>query len=299
MNAREPRGSRLEGKVALVTGAGSRPGDGVGTGKAISVQFAREGARVVLLDINETQVAETLVMIEAEGGEAMVFIGDVTRESVCEAAVRTATERFGPVTTLVNNVAVTAPKADVSETPGQVWDHVLETNVKSAMLMTKHAVPVMAQRGGGSIINIASVVALRGHPQQTPYSASKGALVSLTTLWAMEQGPHGIRVNCICPGNIYTPVAVSTFSSNGQPMSAEQRWARKNLNPLGLEGDAWDVAWAAVFLASDEARWISGVTLPVDGGYLAGTPQWGYNKAAERPTEFDDASPSGSPASPP
>jgi len=223
MNAREPRGSRLEGKVALVTGAGSRPGDGVGTGKAISVQFAREGARVVLLDINETQVAETLVMIEAEGGEAMVFIGDVTRESVCEAAVRTATERFGPVTTLVNNVAVTAPKADVSETPGQVWDHVLETNVKSAMLMTKHAVPVMAQRGGGSIINIASVVALRGHPQQTPYSASKGALVSLTTLWAMEQGPHGIRVNCICPGNIYTPVAVSTFSSNGQPSRVGRR----------------------------------------------------------------------------
>lgn len=289
MKGLDPRTPRLQGKVALVTGAGSRPGDGVGTGKAIAVQLAREGARVVLLDINEGQVAETMAMVDEERNEAMVFVGDVTKESDCEAAVRVATERFGPVNTLVNNVAVTAPKADITETSEEVWDHVLDTNAKSAMLMTKHVVPGMRRGGGGSIINIASVVALRGHPQQTPYSASKGALISLTRLWAMEQGPHGIRVNCICPGNIYTPVAVSTFSANGEPMSPEQRWARKSLNPLGLEGDAWDVAWAAVFLASDESRWISGITLPVDGGYLAGTPQWGYNKADERPTEFKDA----------
>jgi NAD(P)-dependent dehydrogenase (short-subunit alcohol dehydrogenase family) len=283
-----PRKPRLEGKIVLVTGAGSRPGDGVGTGKAMSVLFAREGARVVLMDINESQVAETMSMIRDEGGEASVFIGDVTKERDCQAAVQGATSRFGPLTTLVNNVAVTA-KADVSETSEKGWDHLLNTNLKSAMFMTKHSVPVMAQRGGGSIINISSIVALRGHPNQSAYSASKGALISLTTLWAMEQGRNGIRVNCICPGNIYTPVAVSTFSADGRPMSPEQRWARANLNPLGLEGDAWDVAWAAVFLASDEARWISGVTLPVDGGYLAGTPQWGYNKAGERPGEFSSA----------
>jgi NAD(P)-dependent dehydrogenase (short-subunit alcohol dehydrogenase family) len=276
----------------LVTGAGSRPGDGVGTGKAISVLFAREGARVVLVDINESQVAETMAMIGDEGGEALVFIGDMTDEHDCKAAIEAATARFGRLTTLVNNVAVTA-KADVSETSEKDWDRVLDTNLKSAMFMTKYAVPVMAQNGGGSIINLSSVVALRGHPSQTAYSASKGALISLTILWAMEQGRNGIRVNCICPGNIYTPVAASTFSPDGRPMSPEQRWARANLNPLGLEGDAWDVAWAGVFLASDEARWISGVTLPVDGGYLAGTPQWGYNKAKETPSEFPEAGPRG------
>jgi NAD(P)-dependent dehydrogenase (short-subunit alcohol dehydrogenase family) len=283
--AGDTRKPRLEGKVILVTGAGSRPGDGVGTGKAMSVLFGREGARVVLMDINEGQVAETMSMIRDGGGEASIFIGDVTKERDCQAAVQGTTSRFGPLTTLVNNVAVTA-KADVSQTSEEGWDHLLDTNLKSAMFMTKHSAPVMAQRGGGSIINISSIVALRGHPNQSAYTASKGALISLTTLWAMEQGRNGIRVNCICPGNIYTPVALSTFSADGRPMSPEQRWARANLNPLRLEGDAWDVAWAAVFLASDEARWISGITLPVDGGYLAGTPQWGYNTAKERPAEF-------------
>ncbi|MCB1475131.1 MAG: SDR family oxidoreductase [Rhodobiaceae bacterium] len=256
-----------------MTGAGSS-GPGVGTGKAISVLFAREGAHVLLMDINETAVAETMDMIAAEGGSASVFIGDVTRSEDCAMAAEAAMDRYGKLTTLVNNVA-TPHMADVIDCEEADWDRVLSVNLRSAMLMSKFAIPKMRECGGGSITNISSVVALRGYPAQTAYTAAKGGMVSLTRSWAIDQGRHSIRVNCICPGSLYTPIAVKYFG-----MTEKERAYRASMNPLGLEGTAWDVAWAAVFLASDEARWISGVTLPVDGGDTVGAPRWGSAPSA-------------------
>jgi NAD(P)-dependent dehydrogenase (short-subunit alcohol dehydrogenase family) len=267
---------RMAGKVAIVTGAGSTPGPGVGSGKAISMLFAREGASIVLMDVDQAQGALTLAAIEAEGGQAALLVGDVTVAADCARAVATAEERYGRLTTLVNNVGITV-SANVEDLEEDDWDRVLAVNVKSAFLMAKHAVGALERAGGGSITNISSIAALRAAPGQTAYTAAKGAMRSLTTLWAIEQGDKGIRVNTVSPGNMTTP-----FFLSGNP-SEERMWYRRNLNPLGLEGTAWDVAWAAVFLASDEARWVSGVDLPVDGGYVAGTPLWGTAVAARKP----------------
>ena len=260
--------ARMLSKVAVVTGAGSS-GPGVGTGKAISILLAREGAKVLLVDRSESAADETLQIIRNEGGDASVFIGDVSSGEQCLAAVKAAESRYGRLDTLVNNVAVTS-SAEVVDVEESDLDRLIDVNLKSVVLMTKHAAPRIAAAGGGSITNIGSISALRATGRQTAYTASKGGVVALTSLWAVELGRSRIRVNCICPGTLYTPIAVGLFG-----MSDQVRWDRANLPPLGTEGTAWDIAWAALFLASEEARWISGVTLPVDGGFIAATPQWG------------------------
>jgi NAD(P)-dependent dehydrogenase (short-subunit alcohol dehydrogenase family) len=265
----------MNGKVALVTGAGSS-GPGVGTGRAISVLFAREGARVLLMDSNAAAAAETQRLIHEEGGEAAVFTGDVSRSADCKAAVDAAVARFGRLDTLVNNVAVTSA-GDITQIDEADIDRLLSVNLKSVLLMTKHAVPAIAAAGGGSITNIGSVSALRHTAGQSIYTASKGGVVSLTSMWAVELGRRHIRVNCVCPGTLYTPIAVGLF---GMPENV--RWHRTNLPPLATEGTAWDVGYATLFLASDEARWISGATIPVDGGFISATPQWGADVEAAR-----------------
>lgn len=259
---------RMESKVAIVTGAGSS-GPGIGTGKAISILFAREGAKVLLVDRNEAAANDTLRVIREEGGDASVFIGDVSSADDCRAAVAAANTRYGRVDTLVNNVAVTSA-AEVVDVEEADLDRLINVNLKAVVFMTKYATPSIAAAGGGSITNIGSVSALRATANQTAYTATKGGVVSLTALWAVELGRRNIRVNCICPGTLYTPIAVGLFG-----MSDEVRWYRANLPPLGVEGTAWDIGWAAVYLASNEARWVSGITLPVDGGFIAATPQWG------------------------
>jgi NAD(P)-dependent dehydrogenase (short-subunit alcohol dehydrogenase family) len=265
----------MEGKVAIVTGAGTR-GPGVGVGRAISVLFAREGAKVLLMDINESAAKQTLDLIIAEGGEASIFLGNSASSTDCDAAAKAAVDRYGKLTSLVNNVAIGHEGADAADYDEDVWDNMLEVNLKSALLMTKHAIPRMLAAHGGSIINIGSTVALRASPGQSAYTAAKGALISLTTLWAVEQGRKGIRVNCICPGNLHTPMA-----AGGLEMSQEVRRFRARMTALGTEGTAWDVGWAAVFLASDESRWITGAMLPVDGGFLAAHPRWGASVEME------------------
>jgi len=269
------RPPRMQGKVAIVTGAGSS-GPGVGMGKAISVLLAREGARVVLMDSRASAAGETLKLIRGEGGEASVFEGDVTRSADCKAVVDETVARYGKLDTLVNNVAVTSA-SDITQVEEADIDRLLNVNLKSVLLMTKYAVPAIAAGGGGSITNIGSVSALRHTSGQSVYTASKGGVVSLTSMWAVELGPRKIRVNCVCPGTIYTPIAVGLFG-----MKDGVRWHRANLPPLAAEGNAWDIGWATLFLACDEARWISGVTLPVDGGFVSATPQWGADIEAAR-----------------
>ena len=256
---------RLTGKVAIVTGAGSS-GPGLGTGKATSVLFAREGAKVLLVDRIAQHAEETLSTIREEGGEASVFEADVTRSDDCLAMVKTTVERYGAVHILFNNVGILG-RGSVLDVTEEEWDRVLDANLKSMVLTCKFAIPEMIQGGGGSIINMSSIAGIRagsGGPSVS-YAASKGGIIALTTSMAVNHGRDNVRVNAIAPGHLYTPMVAGT-------MSEETRDLRKRAGPLGTEGTAWDIAWAAVFLASDESRWISGVTLPVDAGLLATTP---------------------------
>ena len=250
------RPGRLEGKVAIVTGAGSS-GPGVGNGKAASVLFAREGAKVLLVDIDADSAQETLALITAEGGEASVFQADVTNADQCRSMVKSAVERYGRLDILDNNVGVILREKFIDIDPSD-WDRVMAINLKSMMLASQAAIPRMIESGGGSIINMTSVAGIRAW-SDAAYAASKAGIIGLTQTLAAEHGRDGIRANAIAPGAVYTPMVA-------WQLSEEAREIRRESTLLGTEGTAWDVAWAAVYLASDEARWVTGVLLPVDGG---------------------------------
>ena len=253
---------RLAGKVAIVTGAGSSS-EGVGNGKATAVLFAREGASVLLVDAVAERAQETEIMIREEGGDASVFRADVTSAADCEAMVNAAVDRYGRLDILDNNVGISV-RADVTEVTEEQWDRIMAVNVKSIMLASKYAVPQMKRTGGGAIINISSIAGLRAN-RSTPYTTSKAAVIGITKSMAGDHGRDGIRVNCIAPGLVYGPMVAPR-------MDAGLRERRREASPLGVEGNGWDIAWAAVFLASEEARWITGVVLPVDAGLLVTTP---------------------------
>jgi NAD(P)-dependent dehydrogenase (short-subunit alcohol dehydrogenase family) len=248
---------RLRGKIAIVTGAGSRA-EGIGNGRATAVLFAREGARVLLVDQHADAAERTHEMIRAEGGEAAVFVADVTRAADCRAMVDEAVRRWDRLDVLDNNVGI-GGRGTVVEVEEAEWEQVMRVNVTGMMLASKHAIPVMAASGGGAIVNISSISALRPRGL-TPYSASKGAVIALTRAMAVDHAAQGIRVNCIAPGPVYTPMVYAAG------MSDDLRERRRRASPLGIEGSGWDVGYAALFLASDEARYITGVVLPVDGG---------------------------------
>ena len=256
------RTPRLAGKVAIITGAGSS-GPGVGNGKAAAILFAREGAQVLLVDIAPERAEETLSIIQAEGGSASVFAADVTRAEDCRRMVEAAMDRYGRLDVLDNNVGISR-RGSVLEIREEDWDYVMAVNVKSIVLASKYAIPQMRESGGGSIINISSIAGLRAH-SSTPYTTSKAAVQGLTISMAADHGPEGIRVNCIAPGLVYSPMVAPR-------MDADLREIRKNAAPLRTEGDSWDIGYAALFLASDESRWINGVILPVDAGLTAVTP---------------------------
>ena len=248
---------RLLGKTALVTGAGSQ-GAGVGTGKAIAMVFALEGANVCLVDRERERVEETRAEIEAAGGDAFISIADVTRSTECERAVAATLQRYGRLDALVNNVGIGIGGGRVEQLEEAVWEKVINVNLTSAVLMCKHALPALIA-ARGAIVNIASVAALRAHGGGVAYSASKAGLIAATRDLAVMYGREGVRANVIAPGHIFTPLVESM-------LNRETREVRRKVAPLGIEGDAWDVAAAALFLASDEARFITAACLPVDGG---------------------------------
>lgn len=262
------RAGRVQDKVAIVTGAGSTPGPGIGTGKATAVVLAREGAQVLLVDLFPERAEETRALIEAEGGTARVFAADVTKAGDCEAMVAAAVDAFGTVDILVNNIG-RASLGTVVDTSEEDWDQAFAINLRTAFLASKYTVPVMAARGRGSIVNIASISALRGDGTLA-YSAAKGGLIAMTVDMAYSHGRQGIRVNAVAPGHITTPM-VHSVSAPG-PRAAFMDTMRAEAGLLGTPGDGWDVGWAAAFLAGDEARWITGVTLPVESGVLSVTP---------------------------
>ena len=262
------RAGRVEGKTAIVTGAGSTPGPGIGTGKASAVLLAREGARVLLVDLHPERAEETRDIIAKEGGTAEVFAADVTVAAQCEAMVQAAVGAFGGVDILVNNIGLAA-LGTVVDTTEEAWDRALDINLRTAFLASKYAVPVMAEQGGGSIVNISSISALRGDGTLA-YSAAKGALIAMTVDMAYSHGRQGIRVNAIAPGHITTPMVMSVSAPG--PRAAFMNSMRSEAGLLGTPGDGWDVGYAVTFLASDEARWITGVVLPVESGVLSVTP---------------------------
>ncbi|MGE0571692.1 MAG: SDR family NAD(P)-dependent oxidoreductase [Dehalococcoidia bacterium] len=258
-------GSRLAGKVAIVTGAGSRLDDGIGNGRAAAVLMAREGALVLLVDSSANAAEATRRIITGEGGTAETFVADVTSSEDCRAMVARAVERWGGLDILDNNVGISGP-GTVVDVVEEAWDRVMAVNVKGMMLASKHAIPAMAAGGGGAIINIASISAVRPS-RLTPYATSKGAVISLTKAMAVDHAAQGIRVNCVMPGPVYTPMVYAAG------MSEEMRAKRLDASLLKVEGTGWDVGHAVLFLASDEARYITGVVLPVDGGVLVRGPE--------------------------
>jgi NAD(P)-dependent dehydrogenase (short-subunit alcohol dehydrogenase family) len=257
-------GDRLAGKVAIVTGAGSRAPGGIGNGRATAVLFARQGARVALVDTTETWVNETLQMIQSEGGEAFTIVADVTDPSACQRIVRETIDRWGKLDILVNNVGINGPRGTALEVDPDEWDKAMRINVTSMMLMAKYAIPEMVRNGGGAIINLGSVAGLVSGNPNLMYTASKGAVVQMTRAMAAHHAGQGIRVNCVAPGMVYTPMV---YADGMQPA---QREARRMRSLLQTEGTGWDIGYAILFLASDEARWITGVVLPVDAGATAG-----------------------------
>ena len=260
-------GTRMTGKVAVVTGAGATgSGDFVGIGQAISILFARQGARVLLVDRDERNAETTLAMIREDGGEASIFAGDVTSNDDMQEMAETAKSRYGNINVLINNVGISGP-GSVTDVDVDFWDTVMDVNLKSVMLCSKHAIPQMIEDGGGSIVNLSSIVGLRagsGRPSH-PYAASKGGIIGLSNSMAVHYGRDNVRVNCIAPGHVHSPMVA-------RHTSQEMLDLRRRAGPLGFDGTPWDVAFAALFLASDESRWVSGVTLPVDAGLLAATP---------------------------
>src|SRR5437588_3216754 len=257
-------GKGLEGKVAIVTGAGSRDSGGIGNGRAASILLAREGARVGLLDAVPEWAAETLKLSEDEGGEAITITADVTDSESCAAAVRAVIERWGRLDVLVNNVGVGGPPGTAVEVDPEAWERAMRVNVSSMMLMAKHAIPEMLKLGGGAIVNLSSVAGLQGGHPSLLYPTTKAAVIGLTRAMAAHHRPDGIRVNAVAPGMVYTPMVYS------RGMSEELRDKRRRRSLLQTEGTGWDVGSAVVFLASDEARWITGIVMPVDAGATAG-----------------------------
>jgi NAD(P)-dependent dehydrogenase (short-subunit alcohol dehydrogenase family) len=261
---------RLQGKIAIIVGAGQSAGETMGNGRAMAVLFARHGAQVLCVDRHLESAIETAAMIAEEGGSAASFQADVSRDADCAAIVAEAKSRWGRIDVLVNNVGIggggdgPAHRADES-----AWDRILLVNLKSAWMTIKHAVPIMREQGGGSIVNISSLASLAG-ANQVAYEVSKAGMNRLTTSVANANAGHGVRCNAVLPGLMDTPMAITGIAEAIGSSTDAVREARNARVPLrGKMGTAWDTAHAALFLASDEANFITGVLLPVDGGMAA------------------------------
>lgn len=264
-------GDRLAGKTAVVVGAGQTVGTTIGNGRATAVLFAREGARVLLVDRDNDSVQETLDMIEQEtSAAASVFVADIVDESACSAIVARALDYFdGRIDVLHNNVGIGAGDEGPTSLEATAWDRIIDTNLKAMWLTCKHVVPVMREQGAGAIVNISSIAAVASAGNLTAYKISKAGVNALTQTLAVTNARFGIRVNGIMPGLIDTPMAVDATARAAGRAREDVAAARARIVPLGHQGSAWDIAHAALFLASDEAAFITGVVLPVDGGQSA------------------------------
>lgn len=258
---------RLDNKVAMVMGAGQTPGETIGNGRATAILFAREGARVFLVDHRLDSARDTQSMIEQEGGEAQSFPADITKETDCRACAEACVEAYGRIDILHNNAGILTHDKETTELAEADWDRIMAVNLKGMFLTCKHVLPTMRAQGTGAIVNISSTAALWSGNGFLAYNTSKAGVNALTCNLALENAPYGIRANAIMPGLMNTPMAIEGISAERGIPRAELIEQRDAEVPLGGKmGTAWDVAHAALFLASDEARFITGAILPVDGG---------------------------------
>ncbi len=247
----------LKGKVAIVTGAGAAR-TGIGNGRAAAILLARAGARVIVVDREIDLAEQTAAMIKEQGGEGLALQADVTRPEDCAGMVKTALDRFGRLDFLDNNVGIGSRGSVLDETQ-ENWRRVMQVNVETMFLAAKHAIPAMIRGGGGAIVNVSSISALRPRGL-TVYTVSKGAVIALTRAMAVDHGKDGIRVNCVAPGPVYTPMV---YERGMTPAARDQR---RRASVLGIEGTGWNIGHAVRFLLSDYASYITGQTLVVDGG---------------------------------
>ncbi|WP_241560835.1 SDR family NAD(P)-dependent oxidoreductase [Bordetella avium] len=262
---------KLTDKVALIMGCGS-VGQGWGNGRAMAVLMARQGARIFGTDLHLGPAQETLKRIQEEGGHGVVMQCDSTSAASVEAAVQHCLETYGRIDILVNNVGLSQPGGPV-DMAEEVWDAQFEVNVKGAFLACKQVLPVMRRQAKGSVINVSSVAGLRyvGKPQ-VAYAAAKAALVQFTKTTAVIHAAEGIRLNCVVPGLMHTPLLDNLVHKYAQGDTEGFLARRNNQIPMKFMGDAWDTAHAALFLAADESRYVTGTEIVVDGGLIASTP---------------------------
>jgi len=251
--------ARLAGKVGLITGSGS------GQGRAAAILFAREGARVVVSDVNVAGGEETVRLVHKAGGEATFHAADVSKAAQVEALVQAATRAYGALHVLYNNAAVWGGGDNfVTDLGEDAWDRLVAVNLKGVFLCCKYGIPALIAAGGGSVINTASAAGLIGSRNRShAYSATKGGVIALTRAMAVAYARRGVRVNAICPGGVDTPMIASLIDTEDR----RQRFAQAH--PLGRLGTPEDVAYCALYLASDESSWVTGGIFPVDGGFTA------------------------------
>ena len=262
---------RLAGKKAVVVGAGQTPGETIGNGRATAILFAREGAEVLCVDRRLDSAAETVAMIEAEGGRASAYETDITDEAACEALAAAAKARLGRIDILHNNVGIGLRDRGITTLAADDFDRIIDVNLKGMWLTIKHFLPVMREQGGGGAITNISSMAAVASSNLVAYGMSKAGVNKLTRITAAGNTQYLIRCNCIMPGLMDTPMAVGGRATEQRRPTDEIRAGRDAQVPLGRKmGTGWDVAYAALFLASDEAKFITGAILPVDGGMAAG-----------------------------
>ena len=257
---------RVEGKVALVIGAGS-VGEGFGNGKAAAVLYAREGASVFAVDINGEAVAETKKIIEDEGGICVAYAGDAMKSDQVKAMVNACMAEFGRVDILHNNVGGSRPGGPV-ELSEEDWDFQIDYNLKTAFLACKHVLPIMEKQGNGAIVNISSIASMTNIGRQLcAYQASKAGLIQFSHAVAFQYAAKGVRSNCVVPGIMHTPLVEARVAGQAYDGDVARAIAERDaICPTGKMGDAWDVAYAALYLASDEAKYVTGAEIIVDGG---------------------------------
>ncbi len=254
----------LRSKLAVVMGGGAA-GAGIGNGRAAAILLARAGTKVLVVDRVLDLAEQTVAMIKEQGGEAVALAADITRDEDCATVVKSALDRFGRLDFLDNNVGI-GSRGSVVDDSQENWRRVMQVNVETMFLASKHAIPAMVRGGGGAIVNVSSISALRPRGL-TAYSASKGAVIALTRAMAVDHGKDGVRVNCVAPGPVYTPMVYQ------RGMSPEARDRRRRASVLAIEGTGWDIGHAVRFLLSDHARYITGHTLVVDGGATLSGPE--------------------------
>jgi NAD(P)-dependent dehydrogenase (short-subunit alcohol dehydrogenase family) len=259
---------RLEDKVAIIVGGGQQPGQTIGNGRATAIRFAQEGASLLVVDNREEHLEETITACEMEGAAVASLVADITREDDCRRIAQTCVDRFGTIDILHNNVGRSQGDRGTTDLDPAMFSELMELNVKGTFMTIRQVLPVMREKRSGAIVNISSTASTCASPTLT-YKTSKGAVNTMSEFIALENAPYGIRCNVILPGYMDTPMAIERRARERNLDRDQIRKERADKVPLlGQQGTGWDVANAALFLASDEARYITGVCLPVEGGRM-------------------------------